>query len=195
MQTVTQYLRNVPIHALEYRELNKLLLKKPDQAPMTPEHLLGDVRQCYPSMRLGHLHDIEKECHHATLVFKVHSPRNQRTMVGRCPCISPQVNTPWVIPKQRTDALAELCIYNLDITSYGVRRWDYQVWPSSCARISESRFLNHLRRAIGFCHPCRNVGADIDLCQVKRNRQISSTTYRKSRSVRKRPEFSTGPCP
>jgi hypothetical protein len=75
---------------------------------MTLEHLLGGVRQRLPSMRLGQLHDIEKECSHATLMFKVHGPRNHRTMVGRCPCISPQVNTPWVILKQRTDALAEL---------------------------------------------------------------------------------------
>src|ERR1700747_798651 len=99
-------------------------------------------------MRLSHLHNIEKERHHAILIYKMDSPRNQRMMVGRCPCIGPEVDTPWVILKQCIDVVAALCIYGLDIVSNGVWRWHYQVRPSNCVQISQLKILNYFHRVI-----------------------------------------------
>lgn len=114
-------------------------------------------------MRLGHLHDIEKKCYHAALLLKMDSPCNQRTMVSRCPCIGPDVDTPWVILEQFSDALAALCIYRLDIAPNGVWRRDCQVCTNSREYIDQFRIANNACGAIVFCYPLCNVGADIDL--------------------------------
>ena len=71
----------------------------------------------------------------------------------------------WVILKELGYTLTALLISCLDITSNGVWRWNFEVGVSSSEEIDELRVGDDSCRAIAFCYPLCNVGADI--CELK----------------------------
>ena len=71
------------------------------------------------------------------------------------------MNMPWVLSKERSYTLTALIVCCLDITSNGVRRWNFEVGVSSCEEVDELGIRDNRHRAIAFSYPLRNVRTDL----------------------------------